>query len=502
MNKSINNRLEKGSIFHDNIALLILVIGFLVRGIAGTLVPPGIDEAYYGVCSFHLDWGFFDHPPIVAITAGIGHWLSGSYSPFSLRVGALVIFLFSAILIYQISLDIFNRGAARIALIFVHIIPYFLIGMGAFVIPDNALGLFWLLFMFSLLKIRKTGAKRWFLLFGFSLGFALLSKYHGILLLVAFGWCVLFYREWRFLLKNPYLYLGILISIILFLPNVYWNYKHEWVSYIYQFGKGISKFIISPTLFFQGIGVQLGYLLPWNMYVLVVAIVLNFKKNISATRWLLPFAVIPIAAFTLVGATRQILPHWPMPGYIAGIILSSGWMAHWKLSYLKRFLWISGIFTLLIVFIITMQATIGFIPLGTNIDLTLAGQGWREVVDSLETQDYFENDNTFLFTHKYYTGGELAYGAQNRVLTAVFNYKAANMFAFWIDMKELIGKDGIFIMQERFPADPKKLYRDYFEEFIPLDDITTTRAGKPAQTFKLWLCKKLKKSYPLEYGNE
>ena len=39
------------SIFKDRPALLILFIGFLVRGIVGALVPPGFDEAYYGVYS-------------------------------------------------------------------------------------------------------------------------------------------------------------------------------------------------------------------------------------------------------------------------------------------------------------------------------------------------------------------------------------------------------------------------------------------------------------------
>ena len=45
------------SIFKDRPTLLILFIGFLVRGIVGALVPPGFDEAYYGVYSFRAVFG-------------------------------------------------------------------------------------------------------------------------------------------------------------------------------------------------------------------------------------------------------------------------------------------------------------------------------------------------------------------------------------------------------------------------------------------------------------
>src|SRR3972149_6003214 len=45
------------SIFKDRPALLLLFIGFLVRGIVDALVPPGFDEAYYGAYSFRTVFG-------------------------------------------------------------------------------------------------------------------------------------------------------------------------------------------------------------------------------------------------------------------------------------------------------------------------------------------------------------------------------------------------------------------------------------------------------------
>jgi hypothetical protein len=51
---------------------LILLVGFIFRSIIALWLPPGFDEAYYYIYTQHLDWSYFDHPPLVALTTGIG----------------------------------------------------------------------------------------------------------------------------------------------------------------------------------------------------------------------------------------------------------------------------------------------------------------------------------------------------------------------------------------------------------------------------------------------
>ncbi|MBN2018373.1 MAG: glycosyltransferase family 39 protein [Candidatus Cloacimonetes bacterium] len=486
-------------IFRDTTALLILGIGFVVRLIASIFVVPGIDEAYYGVCSYFPAWGFFDHPPIVVITAGFGRWLTDSYSPLSLRLGAIILFLISAILMYFIVRSLFERKAAIFSILFLHTIPYFFVGMGAFVIPDNALGVFWLLFILSIMKVNQTGKGIWFLLSGVSLGFAMLSKYHAILLLLSIGFCLIAFREWRRYWKSPFLYIGLLVAGLIFLPNVLWNAKHDWVSYTYQFGKGVGHHSISFTKFYQGVLVQAAYLLPWIMIILIISIVKTIDENDEHYRWLLPFALLPIGIFTLFGATQQILPHWPMPGYLAAIILTSGWMFSWKKPAVKWTFWSTGIVTTVLLIIIVIHSITGFLNLGVKMDLTLEGFGWDKVIDDLEGRNLLD-DETFLFTHKYITGGELGYAAQKRYPVAVFDVGSAHHFAYWSPMDSLMGKDGIFVMHPRYTTSPEARYSEYFEEIIPLTGVMIYRNGKYEMTYNLWLCKNLQKPYPLDYG--
>jgi len=488
------------SIFKDRTALLILFIGLLVRGVVSALIPQGFDEAYYGVYSFYPAWGYFDHPPAVAITAGLGYWLSGSLSAFSLRFGALVLFLFSAVFLYNISSSLSGVRAARVALLLLHTVPYFLIGMGAFVFPDNALGFFWLLFLYSLLQLQQTRNERWFILLGLSLGLGLLSKYHAVLLLAGFGWGLLFHRSWWRYWKSPYLYIGLLITLLCISPNIYWNYRHHWISYTFQFGKSASGIEFSAQYLLRAIIIQAGYLLPWNMVVLIAGVIYLVRRRGNGGRWLVPFAALPVLIFTAVGATREIMPHWPMPGYLTAIIITSGWMATWKRKSVASSVGLSGVVVSLAVVLITIQSLTGFLPLNKKGDVTLDGQGWHEVVDTLRHRGFLDNEKIFLFTDKWFTGGELHYAAGPHHRITVLNESAPHGFPFWLRTSALQGMDGIFITTDRYPVDPKELYGDYFSDYVPVTTITTFRGTREAQVFRVSRCTYLQRPFPVPYG--
>ncbi|MGD8779266.1 MAG: glycosyltransferase family 39 protein [Ignavibacteria bacterium] len=486
--------------FKDKTALLILFIGTVARIIIGSIVPPGFDEAYYGVYANHLSWGYFDHPPLVAFTAGIGQWLFSSNSYFALRFGAILLFIPSCIVLYETANLLFNKKGAVISLVLINIIPYFTVGMGAFVIPDNALGLFWLVFIYALAKVHLSKNDKWFLLAGACLGFALLSKYHAVLLLGGLGWLLLFNRDWRKYFKSVYLYSSFLIAIVIFLPNIIWNYQHNWISYLLQFGKSASGGDITLTKFLQGVFVQAGYLLPWMMIILIIVIVKTFKRKDQMFNWLLPFAVFPVLIFTLIGATRQILPHWPMPGYLSAIVLAGGIMSKWKEKSIEWSLVPTGAITILAAILICAQSIFGLIPLDKRGDITLDGQGWEEVIKVLEEENLL-NENNFIFTNKWFTGGEMAYAADGKYLSTVLNHEAPHSFDFWYSPGMLIGKDGIFVSTDRYPFEPDELYKDYFESFELIKRLKTYRSKNEAQVFTIWYCKSLRKLYSSPYGN-
>lgn len=476
-------------------------IGLIVRLIMGIVLPTGFDEAYYAQYAGHPAWGYFDHPPAVAVTAGIGFWLTGIRNPLTLRLGAILLFLGSSFLLYESTRILFNRKAAVYALLLFHFTPYFVFGVGLFVFPDNALTFFWLLALYSLIRLKQSDNPRWFLVWGAACGLSMLAKYHGILLFGATGILLIFYRDWRHYLVTPYLYIGFIIAALLFMPNLVWNSRHDWITLITQFGKSTSGGInLSLTLFLQGIIVQAGYLLPWIMVILLWVSLDFIRKNTLETRWLIPFIGLPVVIFTLIGATRTILPHWPMPGYLGAVILTGGWLLQRHQKFNSLFMWLSGFITVLAAILFIFQTYTGFFPLQKKNDPTLDGYGWNQVIRKLEERQILTKPGPFILAHKWFTGGQLAFAAGHKYPVTVFNKTAPHGFAFWGKNQSFTGRDAIFITSERFPDDPRQLFGNFFTSVAFIDTVQVKRCGKLAQSFLIWQCRQYNGSYQPPYG--
>ena len=483
----------------DRWFLRIVLVGLVVRATLAALVPPGFDEAYYGVFAFHPAWGYFDHPPAVAVTAGIGMWLTGVVTAYTLRIGALLLFLGTSLVLYRLVLEMVNRPAALWSVFLLHVTPYFFYGMGAFVIPDNALGFFWLLTLYFMWKVYQTQNPRWFLAVGASTGLALLAKYHAVLLIGSIGYVLLFYRGWRKYLKTPYPYLGLILAVLIFLPNILWNAAHQWISYRYQFGKGGGGHL-SLTLFYQGILVQLGYLLPWIAYWLLKSTVDIWRTRQRQYLWLLPFILFPIGIFTAIGATRPILPHWPMPGYLGAFVLVGMLIYRWEPVTRKRIAYGSVALILFLGALVGVQAVTGILPLDLKADVTLDGQGWEQAVAAVTARPDFDPEQAFLFTHKWFTGGEVAFADGNRHVVTVFNPKDPGNFPYWVDHTMLVGKTGFFIDTNRYPAPVEELFGQYFTHIQAVDTVRTRRLWGKGQQFIIWKCEGYTGNFPLPYG--
>jgi len=160
--------------------LLIILVAFYHLLIIG-VVGPGDNEAYYWTWSKHLDLSFFDHPPMVAYMIALSTAVGGD-SVFFLRIGTALLFCITSFLIYLLAFEISkSRKTAFFSLSLANIIPLFFLA-GILTVPDAPLSVFWLLYLYLLLRVAK-GVSWWhWYLMGFVLGLAVLSKYFAILL--------------------------------------------------------------------------------------------------------------------------------------------------------------------------------------------------------------------------------------------------------------------------------------------------------------------------------
>ena len=171
------------------------------------------DESYYWVYSRFLDWGYFDHPPMIALLIKIGY----AIFPNELGVRLMVAILSTATLwlVQQLLTakddKLFYSIAVSIAVLQLG---------GIIAVPDVPLLFFTALFFHAYKRfLAGTGILN-SLYLAITIAMLLYSKYHGLLVVL------LTIASNPKLILNKRAYLVTLFALILFLPHLYWQYAH------------------------------------------------------------------------------------------------------------------------------------------------------------------------------------------------------------------------------------------------------------------------------------
>jgi 4-amino-4-deoxy-L-arabinose transferase-like glycosyltransferase len=184
------------------------------------------DELYFMACGEHLDWGYVDQPPLIALVAWlVRHTLGASLLavrlPSALAGAALV--LLTGLLAREMGGGRFAMGLSAVAsaLAFVYVVMHYLFTMNAFE------PLLWTGCAYVVVRIARTGDQRLWLWFGLLAGLGLQNKYSMAVYAFALVVGVLLSPERRALAK-PWIWLGGGVALLVFVPNVAWNVQHGW----------------------------------------------------------------------------------------------------------------------------------------------------------------------------------------------------------------------------------------------------------------------------------
>jgi 4-amino-4-deoxy-L-arabinose transferase-like glycosyltransferase len=184
------------------------------------------DALYYLACSHHLDWGYVDQPPLIAVVAWIARHTFGA----SLR--ALLLWpalagcgriLLTAAFARELGAKRFGVSLAAVlaAIPAVWLVIDHQFAMNAFE------PLFWTGCAFVLLRMIRTGDVRLWIAFGAISGLGLENKY-SIGFFAASLLLGLLLTPQRKLLWTPWLFVGGVVALLIFLPNLLWNIHHQW----------------------------------------------------------------------------------------------------------------------------------------------------------------------------------------------------------------------------------------------------------------------------------
>ena len=181
------------------------------------------DEGYYWFYSTSLQWGYYDHPPMVALLIHAGTILFKN--EFGVRLFTVLMSTGSLILFYQLLPDkpIFNKRSWLVYLSF-PLITY----LSFIVFPDGPLIFFSLLFLYLFKRFFNRENLINAIWLGISMALMLYSKYHGVLVI---GFTILANLT---LLRKPLFYLAGIIAFAFFLPHLCWQYQNHFVTFGYH----------------------------------------------------------------------------------------------------------------------------------------------------------------------------------------------------------------------------------------------------------------------------
>jgi len=462
----------------------IIVVGVLTLWrlylSAGLQLHP--DEAYYWLWSRHLDIAYYDHSPLVAYFI----WMTTLFSETELwvRLSGTIVTLITSVLMWQLAIQLFrNSVVAAGSVMLFNVYPLTMLGL-IVITPDIPLFLFWSLSVYLFWQIMRSNKTWLWYALGVSFGLALLSKYTAILLLPCF-FLYLALTEDRRWLKTFYPYVSLLIGLLCFLPVVFWNNAHDWVSFKFQLGHGLSGQDYSFGRVAEYIGGQIFLTGPIVWLLGIYSAFAWFFRKDKAQLFLILTAIPVIMFFGLTSLRKVASPNWPVFAYFTFSILLTKYFLD-SSSLIRRSLWYCALFvSLLLSSIFTLHAKFSVIPLAkfskelAVADATNQFYGWRELGAELKKYP----DMEFAVTPSHQLAAELIYYTNENLLVQT-DKKATrtSQFNLWPELKEFEGKNGFYVWEE---GGSVGLYTDYFTSATVSDKLTISRGGVPVRSYRI-----------------
>ena len=307
------------------LAVLVLVVTVLAAVYNNTLPLSG-DEAYYWVWSLHLQPGYHDHPPAIAVLIAMTTALVGD-TVYGVRLVAVLCMTGALFFTWRMTRQVFGDQAALWALGIGFLLPMTQMGY-VMATPDAPLVLFWAAAAAFGLDAVTAPQGRWsdFLLAGLFAGAAMASKYTGVLVPASVFVFVLWRR--RDLLVNPRLWASVAVAALVFSPVLWWNYTQGFESFAFQYNHGTGQeTAILWSEFGTFVAGQLVVLSPIFAVLLVFAMLaLRKGRRDDAQAYLALLFLAPLTLFLYKGLFAKMQLNWAAPAYLTAIPLLAGWI--------------------------------------------------------------------------------------------------------------------------------------------------------------------------------
>jgi dolichol-phosphate mannosyltransferase len=482
------------------LAIGLIAYAFILRLVYMGSVELLPEEAYYWNYSRHLDYGYLDHPPMVAWLIRLGTAAFGQ-SQFGVRAGALCCGVVTSVFTYRLTRNLCGEACALAALLLAQVLPFFFLS-GLLMTPDAPLTAAWAASLYYLERALVAGCAGAWWRVGLALGIGAISKYSIGLLVpvtVAFMLWDSQSRRWWWRWET---YAAALVALAVFSPVILWNAQHEWASFAFQTSRRLAE--MPRFALHKLIASALVLITPTGVLALAAGLSGRTPANAadgqdSARRWrfIRTAVIFPLAVFAVFSLRHEVKLDWTGAPWTAALpLMAAGMIAAPQLGGLREWIrtaWMPTIVTTLLIFGAGLHYLVLGLPgLGYGKHNELLPVGWRDFSLRIGTAAAIVKDTgvdpLIVGMDRYAIASELAFYGAERTKSPV-ETSSAHLFG------------GIGLMYERWTPpslqqgrtlllvawDPKDLtgyaVESHVESLGPVEQEELTRDGMPVRRY-------------------
>lgn len=309
------------------------------------------DEAHYWEWSRHLDWSYYSKGPLVAWIIAAGRALIGDWSRqmigsemLAVRFPAVLLSSITGVGIYVLALQTLRRPILAFASVaLTATIP--ITAAGAILMTiDAPLACAWVWALVCIHRGLRTNSLIAWLAAGLLIAIGTLAKFNMVFMYAVVGLLLVCVPSLRTQWLRPGPWLAAIVGLAGWLPILWWNYQHGWVSFRHVAGQagvaGKTTFnLLGPVDYFTNQAAVLG---PIWLVGLLFALRAGWRNTAQSesssappepqsppwsTRFLAIATAVPFAVFLLFSPITTIEPNWPAVGLISGAPLLVFWLS-------------------------------------------------------------------------------------------------------------------------------------------------------------------------------
>lgn len=345
------------------------------------------DEAYYFFYSRNLAWGYYDHPPLLAL------FIRSGYSFISNELGVRLVVVLISALTFLIMRRLSGGANDRVFIALFFSFPVFHI-TGFLAIPDASLVFFTALFFLVYRDFSLNRSPINAILLGLVMAGLFYSKYLGIMIVL---FTVL--SNIRLVLSGNF-WLAVAVTTAVFLPHLAWQYLHDFPSvYYHLLERSHDEFFewVNFGDYFAGQAAMINPLL----FIPVIWHLFRFKPANHYERALKFSAAGSLLLPVLMMLRGRVEANWTIAGLVPLFLISCVIFAN--RSKLKKYLYYTFFISFLLIILARLALVIHLIPASYQDKIHIESHGWKEFSEEVSQ---LSGDRPVVFISSYQNASE------------------------------------------------------------------------------------------------